>query len=362
VPATCGSPIGSPGTNTFDDTGAVPGTVYHYRSTACNTTGCSPLSVANSGFARLIPAQPGGINASDGDYADWTRVSWNAVDGTMGYRVYRCTGPGSETCGSAIGSTSTTGFDDPNCVTGKKYWYRVKACASGDCSAFSEADEGYRGELPPDRAWVPINRFVSFDGDNKADVLLRHQHGGDWYINFMNWRMVLPKSGSTPMFSNQNWEMMGIGDFNRDGRGGVLLRNRNTGIWWINLMNGRVVNGGKTLITTDQDWVFAGLDDFDGDGKDDVLLRHRITGKWYINFMNWRLVRPNSGPTPIFANLDWEMMGSGDFNADGRGDVLLRHKITGAWWIYLMNGRAFNGGATAITTDLDWEVSQFTGE
>ena len=355
--STCGSPLGSVKTTSFDDKGAVPGTVYFYRAQACIPGVCGLLSMANSGFARLIPAQPGGVNASDGDYADWTRVSWNAVPGTMGYRIFRCSGPGSETCGSAIGSTSTTGFDDPNCATGKKYWYRVKACAAGYCSTYSAADEGYRGQLPQDRVWASANRFVSFDDYNKADVLLRHRVEGSWYINFMNWRLVRPNSGMTPLFKNQVWEMMGTGDFNGDGHGDILLRNNVGGGWWIYLMNGRMRTGGATSITKNPDWVIAGIDDFDGDGKDDVLLRNRVTGRWYINFMESRDVRADSGLTPITNDPDWMMMGSGDFNGDGRGDVLLRNKDTGEWWIYLMNGRDINSGATAITTDLDWFIA-----
>ena len=193
-----------------------------------------------------------------------------------------------------------------------------------------------------------------FDGDGKDDVLLRHRVTGLWQINFMNWRQVRPKSGLTKIFAHPSWEIMGTGDFNRDGRGDVLLRNKDTGAWWINLMNGRSFSGGGTSITKDLDWIIAGIDDFDGDGKDDVLLRHRVTGLWQINFMNWRQVRPNSGSTGMFTHKSWEIMGTGDFNRDGRGDVLLRNKNTGVWWMYLMNGRTANGGKTLITTDLDW--------
>ena len=209
--------------------------------------------------------------------------------------------------------------------------------------------------------WV-IAGIHDFDGDGKDDVLLRNRVTGRWYINFMESRDVRADSGLTPITNDPDWMMMGTGDFNGDGRGDVLLRNKDTGEWWIYLMNGRDINSGATAITTDLDWFIAGIDDFDEDGKDDVMLRHRITGEWQINFMKWRMVRPDSGPTLMTSDLDWEMMGTGDFNGDGRGDVLLRNKNTGGWWIYLMNGLAFNSGATAITMDLDWEVSKFTGE
>ena len=353
--STCGSPIGAPKTGTFDDRGAVPGTVYYYRVHACNATACGALSVANAGFVRAVPTPPTGINASDGIYEDQTQVSWNAVDGMNGYRVFRCTGTDTNSCGSAIGFTEDTRFADPGGVAGMKYWYCVKACVAGICSTFSAVDEGYRAQ-PQDRIHMPINRFVSFDGDSKDDVLLRHRVTGHWYINFMNWRLVRPNSGWTPLFANLDWEMMGSGDFNGDGRGDVLLRNKLGGGWWINLMYGRMRTGGATPITRNPDWVFAGIDDFDGDGMDDVLLRHRLTGQWQINFMDSRDVRADSGLTPITTDPDWVMMGTGDFNGDGRGDVLLRNKVRGGWWIDLMNGRVNTGDATSITRNLDWVV------
>jgi len=303
------------------------------------------------------PARPTGMTASDGTFEDRTQLNWNAVDGVSGYQVFRCTGTNSNTCGTAIGFSKSTGFDDRDGISGRKYLYRVKACLAGVCSTLSEADEGFRQPRPQDRTFSTIHRFVSFDGDGKDDVLLRHGMTGRWQIDFMSSRFVRPKSGLTPIFADLDWAMMGNGDFNGDGRGDVLLRNDVGGGWWMFQMNGRSKTDAAILMTRNPDWVMAAIDDFDKDGMDDVLLRHRVTGRWTINFMDAWTVRPNSGLTPMFTNLDWEMMGSGDFNGDGRGDVLLRNKNTGAWWIYLMDGRDNNGGGTSITLDLDWVIA-----
>ena len=211
---------------------------------------------------------------------------------------------------------------------------------------------------PPDRPSLSrIHRFISFDNDGKEDVLLRNKDTGKWLIDFMNWRQVRPNSGPTPLFPGEHWEFVGTGDFNDDGRGDVLLRNKTTGGWWMFFMNGRSQVSGATLITRNQDWVAAAIDDFDGDDKDDVMLRHRVSGRWLINFMKFRQVQEHSGFTPLFNDLDWEMMGTGDFNMDGRGDVLLRNKKTGAWWIYLMNGLDRTGGPTPLFRNEDWQIA-----
>jgi hypothetical protein len=91
------------------------------------------------------------VNASDGTFADHVRITWNEVPGATGYEVFRCTGlspqlPNDEdsSCAAAIGSSSDNGFNDTGGLEEVSYWYRVKSCTDGVCSAFSEYDEGYR--------------------------------------------------------------------------------------------------------------------------------------------------------------------------------------------------------------------------
>ena len=42
------------------------------------------------------------------------------------------------------------------------------------------------------------------------------------------------------------------------------------------------------------------------------------------------------------AGLDWTVEGLGDFNGDGKADILLRH-TSGAFYIWLMNGTTIVG-------------------
>ena len=50
---TCGSPIGFPQENSFDDKRGGQGTIYFYRVKACNSQHCGKFSVANSGYKTL---------------------------------------------------------------------------------------------------------------------------------------------------------------------------------------------------------------------------------------------------------------------------------------------------------------------
>ena len=99
------------------------------------------------------------------------------------------------------------------------------------------------------------------------------------------------------------------------------------------------------------------LGDFDGDGKDDVLLRHQ-DGRWRLYLMDGRAVLAGGGAVSLTADLAWRVAGIGDFDGDGKDDALMRHQ-DGRWRLYLMDGRAVlaGGGAVSLTADLAWRVA-----
>ncbi len=53
-------------------------------------------------------------------------------------------------------------------------------------------------------------------------------------------------------------------------------------------MNGTAILGAEGYVRTvaDQNWQVAGIGDFDGDGKADVLWRNSASGENYIYFMD----------------------------------------------------------------------------
>ncbi len=80
--------------------------------------------------------------------------------------------------------------------------------------------------------------------------------------------------------------------------------------------------------------VFNG--DFNGDGKRDVLWRNTDTGEVVIWLMNGKTI----ASVASVATLDFSrhIQGIGDFNGDGKADILWRHIKTGEVVIWLMNG------------------------
>jgi hypothetical protein len=57
------------------------------------------------------------------------------------------------------------------------------------------------------------------------------------------------------------------------------------------------------------------------------------------------------------ADTNWEIMGTGDFNSDGKTDILWRNKSTGQNVVWFMNGTTYSSYAELMqVTDTNWEI------
>jgi hypothetical protein len=195
----------------------------------------------------------------------------------------------------------------------------------------------------------------------QAWVLWHHRVSGDYSLWAMNGGSVLAGSGPLETIPSATWMMAGLGDFDGDGSTyDILWRHQligNNAIWF---MDGRSLraDSGRIHELDNLDWAVAATDDFDGDGKSDILWRHRELGKNSLWLMDGRTLRPGSGPLPTVQDTDRVVAGTGDFNGDGRCDVLWRHEIRGRNSMWLMDGGSVLPGSGSLPTvlDPDWRI------
>jgi hypothetical protein len=203
---------------------------------------------------------------------------------------------------------------------------------------------------------------TDFNFDLKSDILWRHSEGaaGIW---IMNGAGVV--STAVPATPTLEWEIAGTGDFNADGRMDVLWRDTESGavgIWLMDL-TGTSIASMAVPASPPLEWVVQGVGDFNGDGKADILWRETSSGAVGIWIMNGTSI--TSIGEPARPPLDWVIQGVGDFNLDNKADILWRETSSGAVGIWLMDGTTLVSTAIPATPPLEWAiqgVGDFNGD
>ncbi len=210
------------------------------------------------------------------------------------------------------------------------------------------------------------------NGDGMTDILWRY-HGGNRAGRIVAWCMDrdgnILSVPSLPRVANLDWKIQGVDDFNGDGHQDLLWRYYGTGptgsmtVW---LMNGVTFQGlsAVTPKVADTDWHIVGTGDFNGDGKTDIVWRNRgaqDAGRSLI----WMMDGTTQSGAPLWLprqqNLDWKIQGVMDFNRDGNMDILWRYYgpgNTGKNLVWLLNRGTWTGSALLLarTADPDWVI------
>lgn len=237
---------------------------------------------------------------------------------------------------------------------------RGGAVNEGATSTYQYDPAGNRQNVAATTAWTSNSRHAGdFNGDGRYDVLWRDDAGSmsDW--------LGTTAGGFTNNDANAwsdvptYWHIAGVGDFNGDGRADLLWRNDSGAVtdWLGTAAGGFINNDANALRPAGTDYRVVGIGDFNGDGRRDILWRNTSgsISDWLGNSNGGFTVNDTNALTAVA--LTWTVVGVGDFNGDGRADILWRSStgIVAEWVGQASGGFAVNNNVNT-QVDLTWKV------
>lgn len=113
---------------------------YYYKVRACLESDCGPFSEPDVGSWEI--GVPEGAYATRGRFADKIRIEWNRVENATLYYVYRSDDP--ENLDALLYMGYEPFLDDFGALSGKTYYYHVRALTTSTGSALTDPLPGYR--------------------------------------------------------------------------------------------------------------------------------------------------------------------------------------------------------------------------
>jgi hypothetical protein len=116
-----------------------------------------------------------------------------------------------------------------------------------------------------------------------------------------------------------------------------------------------------TITITDDDAANFIRGDFNSDGKTDILWRHSESGENVLWYMNGAQLAGGEFLTPAaLTDTRWKMVGTHDFNGDLKNDILWRHDVSGENVLWFMNGSVLTSGTfltPSALADVRWKMA-----
>jgi len=214
-----------------------------------------------------------------------------------------------------------------------------------------------------------------FNHDTVEDLVFHHDGTGNTAILYGDVRTGFEGDlfNSLPSFldvpDTTGWRGAGVSDFDLDRKPDILWHNGVTGetqVWFMDNIN----RLGATMLTASNPvpdinrtdisgWRVAGSGDFNNDGVPDILWHNGVTGAtdiWHMNVLNrprrFRRIDAVSLKSSLnfWDGTNMRLVGTNDFNRDGKLDLVWHNVATGKVTVWFMNDTTFIGSGAVSRT------------
>ena len=205
-----------------------------------------------------------------------------------------------------------------------------------------------------------------FDKNGGADILFRNTADNGTQIWLMDGNRIsrrvplLSEDNKTPMFVGPPFTIVGIGDFDKNGGADILFRNttdNGTQIW---LMDGNRISrrvpllseDGKTPMFVGPPFEIVGIGDFNKNGGADILFRNTSDNGTQIWLMDGNRISrrvpllSEDNKTSMFIGAPFSVVGVGDF------DPLPKPKLEPAVTVRTFDAIDSDNGTTQLASNL----------
>ncbi len=254
--------------------------------------------------------------------------------------------PGSPTCTHSSGTvTCNLGALAASASTSATIVVSTEATGSqvNNASVSASTSDPTAGNNSASATTTVVFRKGDLDNDLKTDLFLLYQPTNEnwvWFMDGITRTSGVAVNPSTPASPTQR--VVGVDDFNNDQRNDLVFWDSVTGAVEFWLMNGVNRQGPPVPIsgapTLAPNWKLSATGDFNADGKPDIVWRNVISQKIVLWVMNGTVKINNIIPSPDQAvHANWEIVAALDLNADGNRDFLWYNSTSGKIVRWLMD-------------------------
>jgi glucose/arabinose dehydrogenase len=179
---------------------------------------------------------------------------------------------------------------------------------------------------------------LNVDAPSQSDTAGRRWFFASWSdAGARNHTIVTP---ATPATYAASFSRSPLLDWNGDGTPDVVWQDRTAGFLAVWYMDGAAATG-TAVVTPSQvpaSWTIAGAGDFNGDGKPDILWQDRTSGLAIVWSMDGVVATGLAALVPSQVATSWRIAGVADLNADGKPDILWQDDASGSVGAWIMDG------------------------